>query len=79
MSKILVVGASGTVGSELSRVLAAQGHRLRKATSRAPTAAEQVQLGVVARRGLDEALSGADAPSCWRCRGTPTRTSCWCH
>lgn len=61
MSKILVVGASGTVGSELSRVLAAQGQQVRKATSRAPTAADQVQLDVVARRGLDEALSGADA------------------
>ena len=61
MSKILVVGASGTVGSELSRVLAAQGHQVRKATSRTPTAADQVQLDVVARRGLNEALSGADA------------------
>lgn len=61
MSKILVVGASGTVGSELSRLLAAQGHQLRKATSRAPTAADQVQLDVVARRGLSEAMSGADA------------------
>lgn len=61
MSKILVVGASGTVGSELSRVLAAQGHQVRKATSRVPTAADQVQLDVVARRGLNEALSGVDA------------------
>ena len=34
MSRILVVGASGTVGSELSRLLAAQGETVVKATSR---------------------------------------------
>jgi uncharacterized protein YbjT (DUF2867 family) len=61
MSKILVVGASGTVGSELSRLLAAQGHEVRKATSRAPDAADQVQLDVVTRRGIGEAMTGADA------------------
>ena len=61
MSSILIVGASGTVGSELSRVLAAQGHQLRRATSREPIAADQVQLDVVTRRGLDEAMAGADA------------------
>ena len=36
MSRILIVGASGTVGSELSRVLSAQGETVLKATSRAP-------------------------------------------
>lgn len=60
MSTFLVVGASGTVGSELSRVLLAQGHAVRKATHRAPSQADQVQLDVVARRGLAEAMAGAD-------------------
>ena len=60
MSTFLVIGASGTVGSELSRLLEAQGHAVRRATSRAPSAAGQVQVDVVARRGLVEAMAGAD-------------------
>lgn len=60
MSTFLVVGASGTVGSELSRLLVAQGHAVRKATSRAPSQADQVQLDVVARRGLAEAMAGVN-------------------
>ena len=60
MSRILVVGASGTVGSELSRLLAAQGEAVLKATSRAPVAADQVQLDVVSKAGLKAAFSGVD-------------------
>jgi len=60
MSRILVVGASGTVGSELSRLLAAQGATVVKATRRTPTAADQVQLDLVGRVGLKAAFGGVD-------------------
>jgi uncharacterized protein YbjT (DUF2867 family) len=60
MSTILVLGAAGNVGSELSRLLAAAGHTVRRATSR--TAGEgQVHLDVTTGAGLDAALAGADA------------------
>jgi uncharacterized protein YbjT (DUF2867 family) len=54
----LVVGASGTVGSELSRQLAERGHRVLRATSKAPGAG-QVQLDLVTRAGIDAAFEGA--------------------
>lgn len=60
MSRILVVGASGTVGSELSRLLAAQGEQVAKATSRKPEAADQVQVDVVSRSGLQAAFTNVD-------------------
>ena len=59
MSNILVVGASGTVGSELARLLAAQGESVVNVTSREPTAANQVQVDLVSRTGLHEAFEGA--------------------
>jgi uncharacterized protein YbjT (DUF2867 family) len=58
MSRILIVGASGTVGSELSRLLAAQGETVVKATSRQPSAPDQVRLDLVTGAGLDTALAG---------------------
>ncbi len=60
MTRILVVGASGTVGSELSRLLAEQGHDVRRATSRAPTGPGQVQLDVVSGGGLAHAFEGIE-------------------
>lgn len=60
MSRILIVGASGTVGSELSRVLSAQGETVLKATSRAPAGADQVQLDLLNPAGLQAAFSGVD-------------------
>lgn len=60
MSRILVVGANGTVGSELSRLLAHQGEAVVKATSRTPGAADQVQLDLVSRAGLASAFDGID-------------------
>lgn len=60
MSRILVVGASGTVGSELSRLLAAQGETVIKATSRQPSAADQVQLDLVNQTGLKAAFEGIE-------------------
>ncbi len=60
MSRILVVGASGTVGSELSRLLAAQGHDVRRATSRAPAEPGQVQLDVTTGTGVKSAFEGVE-------------------
>ena len=60
MSRILVVGASGTVGSELSCLLAAEGETVVKATSRKPGAADQVQLDLVSRAGLKAAFDAID-------------------
>ena len=60
MSRILVVGASGTVGSELSRLLVAQGETVVKATSRRPGAADEVQLDLVSQAGLKAAFDGVD-------------------
>lgn len=60
MSTILVVGATGTVGSELSRLLASAGHTVRKATSRAPTEPDQVHLNLLTGDGIDAAFKGVD-------------------
>lgn len=60
MSHILVIGASGAVGSELSRLLAAEGQTVVRATSRTHEAADQVQLDLVTRVGLESALDGVD-------------------
>lgn len=56
----LVVGASGTVGSELSRLLQAAGQPVRRATSRPPTAPDQVQLDLLSGAGRDAALAGVE-------------------
>ncbi len=56
----LVIGAQGTVGSELVRLLTAQGQDVRRATSRAPTEPGQVLLNLATRQGLAAAFEGAD-------------------
>ncbi|WP_298830524.1 SDR family oxidoreductase [uncultured Piscinibacter sp.] len=60
MSRILVVGASGTVGSELSRLLVDQGEKVVKATSRKPSAADQVQVDLVSQSGLKAAFGSVE-------------------
>ncbi len=60
MSRILVVGASGTVGSELSRLLREQGHGVVRATSRRPQADDQVHLDLSSGSGLPQAFDGID-------------------
>lgn len=61
MSTILVVGASGTVGSALASLLESAGHAVRRATSRPPQAEGQVQLDLQTQAGSAAALAGADA------------------
>lgn len=60
MSTILVVGANGTVGTELVRLLQAQGHAVRSATSRAPSGPGQVHLNLLTHEGLSAAFDGVE-------------------
>lgn len=56
MSKILVIGASGTVGTELVKLLKERGHDVRSATSKNELDQDQVHLNLATKEGLDEAL-----------------------
>lgn len=58
MSKILVIGANGTVGSELVRLLTSRGQSVVKASRRASTAPDQVQLDLVSGTGMEHAFDG---------------------
>lgn len=57
MSKVLVIGARGTVGSEIVNVLSAQGHTVYKATHGTPSDPQQVQLNVHTGEGIDAAFA----------------------
>jgi uncharacterized protein YbjT (DUF2867 family) len=58
----LIVGASGTVGSEIVKLLKAQGRRVRTTTSRAVSSAdgEKVQINLATGAGIKEAFEGVD-------------------
>lgn len=61
MATTLVIGANGTVGSELVRLLAAGGHAVRKATSKAVTdPAHEVHLNLATGAGLAQAFAGVE-------------------
>lgn len=60
MSKVLVVGASGTVGSELVKKLRANGHEVVRATSQSNLQPDQVHLNLVTGAGLDQAFQGVE-------------------
>lgn len=61
MSKILVIGANGTVGTELVRLLSDQGHDVMRTTSRAPETAQDVHLNLATGEGLATAFDGVEA------------------
>jgi uncharacterized protein YbjT (DUF2867 family) len=58
--KILVIGASGTVGSEIVNQLKQNGHEVLSATSREPSKPGQVQLNLATGEGVKAAFSQAD-------------------
>jgi uncharacterized protein YbjT (DUF2867 family) len=57
---ILVIGASGTVGSEIVRNLKAEGHTVRTTTSKPTTEAGKVHVDLATGAGLDAAFAGVD-------------------
>lgn len=57
---ILVIGASGTVGSELVRILRSTGHTVRTTTSKQPQDASAVQINVATGEGIKAAFQGVD-------------------
>lgn len=57
---ILVLGANGTVGSELSRLLEGAGHTVRRATSRT-AGTGQAHVNLLTGQGITEALEGTSA------------------
>ena len=61
MSKILVLGANGLVGTELVRLVAEQGHEVVRTTSRTPATAQEVNLNLVTGAGLATAFEGVEA------------------
>jgi uncharacterized protein YbjT (DUF2867 family) len=60
MAQTLVIGANGTVGSTLVQLLQAQGHTVRRATSRAATEPGQVHLNLVTGEGTAQAFAGVE-------------------
>lgn len=60
MSQILVIGANGTVGTELVKILKSKGHQVRSATSKTKTTAEQVHVNLLTGDGLEGALKNID-------------------
>ena len=61
MAKTLVIGASGTVGAELVRLLIEKGHQVLKATSKPVTdPAFEVHLNLATGAGLDQAFEGVE-------------------
>src|SRR3954466_5990786 len=65
MSTYLVIGASGTVGSNIVNELVAKGHSVRATTHRAAAVGhrdriETVQLDLATGAGIDAAFAGID-------------------
>ncbi|MES2935902.1 MAG: NAD(P)H-binding protein [Pseudomonadota bacterium] len=60
MNRILVVGANGTVGSELVKLLTQAGEEVLSATSKTPTDRAQIHLDLTTGAGLEQAFAGVD-------------------
>lgn len=58
MQQILVIGSTGNVGSELVRLLKANGHEVIEATSRKELKKGQVHLNLLTGQGVDKAFEG---------------------
>jgi uncharacterized protein YbjT (DUF2867 family) len=60
MSKTLILGASGNVGSEIARILKQKGESVSLATSRKVEKEDQVYLNLATGEGLENAFEGVD-------------------
>ena len=60
MAKTLVIGSTGTVGTELVRLLEQKGHDVVRATRKEPTQPGQVQLDLTTHRGVAQAFDGVE-------------------
>ncbi|HEX2612077.1 MAG TPA: SDR family oxidoreductase [Fibrobacteria bacterium] len=58
--QILVVGASGKVGSELVKLLKSQGHAVRVTTGKPASGTDAVQVDLATGAGLDAAFAGIE-------------------
>jgi uncharacterized protein YbjT (DUF2867 family) len=59
MKKILVVGSSGTVGSELVKLLRSQGHQVKEVTSK-DAQGDKVHMNLVTGEGIKEGFEGIE-------------------
>lgn len=57
---ILVIGASGTVGSELVKQLKSEGYKVRTTTSKEPKSADAVKIDIATGEGVHKAFEGVD-------------------
>lgn len=57
---ILIIGASGIVGSEVVRILKSEGHTVRTATSKVTTHPDSVQINLATGEGIRHAFEGVD-------------------
>ncbi len=60
MERILVIGASGSVGTELVTLLKQKGRQVIRATHKKDLASDQVHLNLVTKEGLESAFVGID-------------------
>jgi len=60
MAYTLVVGASGAVGSELTRLLTEQGRPVRRTTGKTPKEADQVRVDLMTGEGIENAIEGTE-------------------
>jgi uncharacterized protein YbjT (DUF2867 family) len=58
--KCLVVGASGTVGSELVKILKAKGYSVRSATSKPAQSPDDAQINLATGEGMSAAFEGIE-------------------
>lgn len=58
--QILVIGGSGTVGSQIVKNLKAAGHSVRVTTSKPSTSADVVQVNLATGEGLNAAFAGVN-------------------
>ncbi|MFN8575970.1 MAG: SDR family oxidoreductase [Candidatus Sericytochromatia bacterium] len=60
MSKTLILGSTGNIGSKLGEILKSKGQKVSLATSKNNLGEEQVHLNLVTRQGLEKAFEGID-------------------